>query len=272
MAKNLKSRLQEKASGSSNLPFDPAGRDQQRLSYIGIDSIEPDPQQPRQDPGALEELTESIKEYGLVSPIVVEPIDQRRYRILAGERRYRAAIDAGLTQLPCIVRSIDEHQRMALQLIENLHRKDLNPVEEARSFQRLMVDHNLTQETLSERLHKSVAGINQTLRILDLPEPILSEVQTSENCSKSLLLEIAKHPDQGHQQELWERAKVGQLSVRQARAAKPSNRDRPRQAPSKKRFNTQVGTVTVQGSEATLTSAQVAQALQEALRQAEGRE
>jgi len=220
MAAALRNRLAQQAAGQTQLDFDPLGRDEPKLVSLPCRLIDPDPDQPRRNLGNLEELADSIRTQGLIHPVVVEPRSLGRYRVLAGARRFAACVELGLETVPCIVRSVDDQSRLALQLIENLHRKDLHPVEEARAFRRLMDEFNLTQRELAERLGKSLPAVNQTLRVLDLDQTVLADVQTSEQASKSLLLEIAKEPDSARQKALWERAQAGELTVRSARSAK----------------------------------------------------
>jgi ParB family chromosome partitioning protein len=196
--------------------------DEPRLVSILVNLIDPDPNQPRKTLGDLAELASSIREHGLINPIIAEVAGSGRYRIIAGERRFAACRTLGLTTVPCIVRSVAEQSRLILQLIENLQRKDLHPVEEARAFKRLMDEFNLTQRDLAQRLGKSLSVVNQTLRILCLPDAMLADVQTSEHASKSLLLEIAKESDHVRQQTLWQLAQTGSMTVRKARAAKRS--------------------------------------------------
>lgn len=219
MATGLKDRLARQVAGQTQLSFDPTGREEPALVSLPCRLIDPDPNQPRRDLGQLDELAESIRSEGLIQPLIVEPLATGRYRILAGERRFMACRQLGLETLPCIARTVADHSRLALQLIENLHRKDLNPLEEARGFKRLMEEFNLSQRDLAQRLGKSVAAVNQTLRILDLNAEILGNVQTSEHATKSLLLEIAKEPDRGRRLAMWEKAQRGELTVRAARSA-----------------------------------------------------
>jgi ParB family chromosome partitioning protein len=162
MASDLKSRLARQASGETNLGFDPSGRDEQRLAELSLDLIDPDPNQPRKDLGNLSDLALSIREHGLIQPIVVEPNDTGRFRILAGERRFAACRSLGLTTIPSLIRSAVEQSRLELQLVENLHRKDLHPLEEARAFKRLMDEFNLTQRDMARRLGKSLAAVPST--------------------------------------------------------------------------------------------------------------
>jgi ParB family transcriptional regulator, chromosome partitioning protein len=222
MAATLKDRLARQASGDADLGFDPLGTDEPRLVSILLNLIDPDPNQPRKALGDISELASSIREHGVINPIIVEIAGTGRYRIIAGERRFAACRSLGLNTMPCIVRTVLEQSRLILQLIENLQRKDLHPVEEARAFQRLMDEFNLTQRDLARRLGKSLAAVNQTLRILDLSSELLADVQTSEHANKSVLLEIAKEPDQARQLTLWQQAQTGELTVRKARAAKRS--------------------------------------------------
>ena len=158
----------------------------------------------------------------MIQPIVVEPIVDGRYRILAGERRFAACRTLGIETISCIVRTAATQSRMELQLVENLHRKDLHPVEEAQAFKRLMDEFSLTQRDLAKRVGKSLSSVNETLRILGIHPELMENVRTSEQSTKSVLLEIAKVSDPQQQQELWEKAKTGDLPVRQAREGKGS--------------------------------------------------
>lgn len=220
MAARLKDRLARQASGDSDLEFDPLGADEPRLVSILSELIDPDPNQPRKHQGDLNELAASIREHGVINPIIVEVGSTGRYRVIAGERRYAACRQLGLQTVPCIVRTVLEQSRLTLQLVENIQRKDLHPVEEARAFKRLIDEFNLTQRDLASRLGKSLATINQTLRLLDMNSQLLADVQTSEQANKSVLLEIAKEADPARQLELWQQAKTGQLTVRDARKQK----------------------------------------------------
>ncbi len=181
MATSLKTqeRLARSAAGTSSLGFDPTGRDELRLMEIPLDSIEPDPDQPRKVIGDIEELAESIKTHGLVQPIVVVAVSEDRYRILAGERRYHASRKAGRKTVPCVVRSVEEQEKLELQIVENIHRKDLNPVEEAESFARLMSQFDYSQRDLAKHVGKSAASINETLRVLKLEQTLLDEIARS---------------------------------------------------------------------------------------------
>jgi ParB family chromosome partitioning protein len=187
---------------------------------LPTDRIRPDPSQPRKDLGDLTEFKASIAKVGIIEPIVVSPDKDGGYLIIAGERRWTAAKQLGLRTIPAIVREADEHERLKLQIIENIFRKDLDPFEEAESYKRLQDEFNLTQEGVAEELGKSVSSVNDTLRLLDLPRRIREEFRTSGKGSKSLLLEIVREPEKEVQLGLWEEVKRGELTVKKARARK----------------------------------------------------
>jgi ParB family chromosome partitioning protein len=142
---------------------------------LRINEIEPNINQPRKkfDDEKLHKLSESIKKHGVVQPIIVKKEDNT-YRIVAGERRWRAARMAGLKSVPVIIRELSNKQVMEVALIENLQREDLNPIEEAEAFEKLLNEYNLTQEELSESIGKSRSAISNTIRLLGLPEKIKS--------------------------------------------------------------------------------------------------
>jgi ParB family chromosome partitioning protein len=146
--------------------------DESTLREIPVDEVLPNPNQPRGtlDEAKLEELAASIKEHGIVQPVVVRPLGDR-FELVAGERRWRAAQLAGLRTVPAVVRSLDERQAMEIALVENLQREDLNPIEQARAFAQL-VGLGLTQEQLAVRLGVSRPAIANTIRLLTLSDEI----------------------------------------------------------------------------------------------------
>lgn len=217
----LKKKFENIAQGGKGLGFDPLAADMARLAELPIGQIEPDPDQPRKDVGDIDDLKASITEHGILQPILVSVVAEDQYRLIAGERRLTAAIAVGLKTVPCIVRTVEEHRRLEVQLIENLHRKELNPVEEATTYKRLMSEFKLSQRQLAERLGKSAATINQTVRILSLPQAVIEEASRgNENLTRSVLLEIAKLETEEEQLRLFERAKKGLLTVKAARDKK----------------------------------------------------
>lgn len=149
------------------------------VSELPLSEIYPNPDQPRKifDEGALLDLTNSIKEHGVISPIVVNRNPDGTFMIIAGERRYRAAKNAGLETIPAVVKEYDERKIQEISLIENLQREDLNPIEAAFGMKRLMEEFSLTQEVLAERLGKSRPAIANTLRLLTLSEEVIALVR-----------------------------------------------------------------------------------------------
>lgn len=220
MATALRDRLARQAAGGSGVPFESALPAEPRLVFVPLACLEPDPDQPRKDLGDLTGLAASIREQGLVQPLIVEALAPGRYRLIAGERRWAACRQLGLETVPCLVRTVAEQSRLAVQLIENLHRQNLHPLEEAQAYQRLLSEFNLTQRGLAQRLGRSSSSINEALRLLELSPAVRADVRTSEQMSKSVLLEIAKAPDEPTQRALLAQAQAGLMTVRQARARK----------------------------------------------------
>jgi ParB family chromosome partitioning protein len=140
--------------------------------------VDPKSDQPRKyfDKAALEELSESIKENGLLQPILVREYGEGRYQIIAGERRFRASKLAGLEEIPAVILDRDDRKAAEISLIENIQRENLNPIEEAMAFKALADEYGLTQEELSERVGKSRSAIANSTRLLDLPEEVLEMV------------------------------------------------------------------------------------------------
>jgi ParB family transcriptional regulator, chromosome partitioning protein len=247
------------------------------LTELPLGQIEPDPHQPRKELGDLTELKASIGSVGFAQPIVVRIVGFERYQIIMGERRFTAAKELGLPRIPAIVRaSLEEHQRLELQLVENLHRKDLNPLEEAESFRRLLEEFDLTQEELGRRLGRSQVSISETLRLLKLPETILKEYRTSDTVSKSLLLEIAKQPDVERQRTMWMDAKRGELTVKKARDQKavnaaPSRSKVPKSMAFRYPITTDHAQIMLTFTEAKVDQEDIIEALEQALEQERAR-
>ena len=142
---------------------------------IDITALTPNIHQPRHhfDPAALQELASSIKAQGLIQPVLVRPLEtEGRFEIVAGERRWRACQMAGLTHIECIVRKMDEYESMAIALIENLQREDLNPMEEARALGQIKDHFEITQDELADKIGKSRPAVTNSLRLLKLPEKV----------------------------------------------------------------------------------------------------
>ncbi|MEA3272686.1 MAG: ParB/RepB/Spo0J family partition protein [Patescibacteria group bacterium] len=146
---------------------------------ISPSKITPNPSQPRKifSHKELEELVKSIKQYGILQPLLVSDLGGGRYELIAGERRLRAAKIAGVRNVPIILKSINAQKKLELALVENLHREDLNPIEEARAYKGLIDEFSLRQEDVAKKMSKSRPQITNTLRLLNLPEGIQSAIQ-----------------------------------------------------------------------------------------------
>ena len=144
------------------------------INEIPVDRIVPNPNQPRHefDEDALEELAESIRQLGIVQPITLRQMDDESYEIIAGERRWRASKLAGLTTIPAYVRTANDENMMQMALVENIQREDLNAIEVALAYQKLIEQYHLTQEELSEKVGKKRATVANALRLLKLPAPV----------------------------------------------------------------------------------------------------
>lgn len=192
-----------------------SGGDGPYLDEVPIGAIEPNPHQPRKhfDEESLADLAASIREMGVLQPILIRPIEPGKYYLVAGERRWRAARRAGLATIPAIVRASDELASMEQALVENLHRQDLSPLEEASAYQQLLEDFGLTHEQVAIRVGKSRAAVSNTLRLLQLPPPVqhlLADGRLSAGHARALL----GTPDRSRQEALAQRAVDEGLSVR----------------------------------------------------------
>jgi ParB family chromosome partitioning protein len=151
------------------------------VQHLPVDVLEPSPYQPRQemDDTALQELADSIAQRGILQPLLVRPHPGKEgyYQIIAGERRWRASQRVSLHEVPVLVRTLSDADAMAAGLVENLQREDLNPVEEAEGYQRLITEFKLSQEALGDAVGKSRTHVNNTLRVLKLPAPVLGMVR-----------------------------------------------------------------------------------------------
>lgn len=201
---------------------------------LKIEDIEPNRGQPRTefDEEALSQLSESIREHGVLQPILVRPIFGGGYQIVAGERRYRASMLAGLSEIPVIIRELDDLKTMELALIENLQRENLSPMEEAKGYKTLMETHGLTQEEVANSVGKSRPAVANALRLLKLPEYVQALVAEGKlSAGHARALAAIEDPDRIC--ELAEEIIEKGLSVRFAeQAAKPSKEKKPK-APSK---------------------------------------
>ena len=201
---------------------------------IDISRIKSDPDQPRKSVNqkSLNELAESIKKHGLLQPITVEYIEQEDYfKIINGERRYKAAELAGIQELPCIIKYIDKHTRLINQLIENIQRQDLPPLEEAESIQTLVnkrriENPNYSQREASRELGLPKSYVNEMLSLLKLPQDIKESVRTSDTVPKSLLLLLIRQSDEKNIRSFYRQIKEGKLTFREAKTELTKSKDK----------------------------------------------
>jgi len=158
---------------------------------VAIDLLDPNPNQPRQVMGDLSELIASISEKGVIEPLIVRPRGER-YQIIAGERRYQASVQAGIRELPVIVRDADDTEILELALIENLQRKDLTPFEEAEALQGLAERCGYTHEDLARRLGRSRTTVTESLALMQMPDEVRNLCRLADISSKSLLLQVVR--------------------------------------------------------------------------------
>lgn len=207
------------------------------VTTVRLSEIEPNLSQPRKqfDEEALSELADSISAHGVLQPLLIRPTSGGTYQIVAGERRWRAARLAGLTEVPALIREINDEEMDQLALIENLQREDLNAVETAQGYRRLMDKYGMTQEQLSEAVGKSRPAIANTLRILSLPEEILPMV-TNGSLSAGHAKAILSAPEE-RREALAKKIAAEGLSVREAeRLAAKKEKSTGEQPKQKEKF------------------------------------
>ncbi len=187
---------------------------------LPIDSIVPNPFQPREefDEGGIASLADSIEQVGVLQPILVRPAADGGYQLIAGERRWRAALQAGLTVIPAIVREVRDVSALEQAVIENLHRQDLNALEEAAAYQQLIDDFGFTQEQLAQRVGKSRPSVANTLRLLNLP-PAIQGLLIDGRLAAAHARALLPVEDRADQQALAEQAVAEGWSVRQVEQA-----------------------------------------------------
>jgi ParB family chromosome partitioning protein len=195
----------------------PAAQAAASAQEIPIDSIDPNPYQTRRriDETALEELAESIRTSGVIQPVILRPIANGRFQLVAGERRWHASKRAGKTTIPAVVRQISNEHAMEITIIENLQREDLNPMEQARAFERLSREFSLTQEQIAARTGKDRASIANFIRLLKLPEDVQNALEAGALSfgHGKVLLALAGFPE--HMERAAREIIEKQLSVRQ---------------------------------------------------------
>lgn len=220
--------------GLDALFADTASEDTGGVTSVRISEIEPNLGQPRKefDEKALGELADSIAQHGILQPLLIRPAKNGMYQIVAGERRWRAARLAGLTEVPVLIRELGDMETDQIALIENLQREDLNAVEMAEGYRSLMEKHGMTQEQLSEAVGKSRPAVANTLRLLNLPPEAL-EMLRSGKISAGHAKAILSAPEE-KQEELAKKVAFSGLSVRETERL-ATKKDLPEEKPKQKK-------------------------------------
>jgi ParB family chromosome partitioning protein len=204
-----------------------------RFTEIPVSGIVSNPHQPRRgfDEDTLAALTASVRELGVLQPVLVRPLGDDRYELVAGERRWRAAKRAGLPSVPAIVRDVDDATSLEHALVENIHRQDLNALEEAAAYQQLIEDFHLTHDQVASRVGKSRAAVSNTLRLFQLP-PAIQKMVADGALSAGHARALLGTPDRAYQEQLARRAVGEGLSVREIEDAVRQRTDLAGEAPS----------------------------------------
>ena len=217
LGKGLQALFTENATGDVN-----------SATRLRLSEIEPNKAQPRKDfdEEALASLADSIKEHGVIQPLLVRPMDNGSYQLVAGERRWRAARMAGMSEVPVIIKELSDRETMEIGLIENLQREDLNPIEEALGYQTLMDTYDFTQDEISRRVGRSRPAVANALRLLHLPQEVIALVRKKE-LSSGHARAILALPDEETMIETAKKAAKGNVSVREIERLAQGKRERP---------------------------------------------
>jgi ParB family transcriptional regulator, chromosome partitioning protein len=204
-------------------------------TMLPLELIEPNAEQPRTQLGNIEELASSVREKGVLEPILVRPVAPNRYQIISGERRYRAALLAGLEEIPAIELDVDDKKQLEIALIENIQRKDLTPFEEAEGFYVLQQKFGYTHEKISQVIGKSRTTITETLQINEIPDRIRVMCREAGISNKSILVQVARAASEEAMEQVVRAYAAGDLSrqeLRKQTASKPE----PKKAGRPKNF------------------------------------
>lgn len=202
---------------------------------VPMEMLDPNPNQPRQVMGDLSELMASIAEKGVIEPLIVRRKDDR-FQIVAGERRYQAAVQVGLQEMPVVIRDADDGELLEIALIENVQRKDLTPFEEADALQALAGRFQYTHEQLAQRLGRSRTSITESLALAAMPDEIRNICRLADVASKSLLLQIVRQADPKKMVALVERITRSGMTRAEVRRAVPPRRTAARAKPFAYRY------------------------------------
>ncbi|HEY6138494.1 MAG TPA: ParB/RepB/Spo0J family partition protein [Thermoanaerobaculia bacterium] len=241
-------------------------------SMIPLQLIEPNAEQPRTSLGNIEELASSIREKGVLEPILVRQIAPSRYQIISGERRYRAATLAGLDEIPAIELDADDKETLEIALIENIQRKDLTPFEEAEGLLLLQQRFGYTHERISTVIGKSRTTVTETLLINDIPDRIRAMCREAGISNKSVLVQIARAGDEGAMETIVRSVAAGELTrddVRRQTAAPKKTAGRPKNFVWQVKDKSLPFSVNLQFRKANVEKREIADALRELLRRLE---
>ena len=233
---------------------------------IPIDKLQPNPNQPRVEIGDLTELVSSIREVGVLEPLLVRPSDVGgRFMIISGERRYRASLEVGLAELPCIEMDVDDRAVAEISLIENLQRKDLSPFEEADGLQALAERFGYTHEEIAKKIGKSRSSITEALSLAAIPAEIRDVCRRADITSKSMLLQIVRQPSEVEMKQFVDRIIDTGMTRDQARQVRQGRAKKPKSSTYRYAPKTQTYTLTIQFKKSTIKRDDIESALREAL-------
>ena len=240
---------------------------------IPIDKIRPNPDQPRKQIGDVRELADSIREKGVLEPLLVRYVPREdMYYIISGERRYHASQSAGLRELPCIEKIADDAETLELALIENLQRKDLTPFEEADGLQRLADQFEYTHDDIAKKIGRARSSVTETMSLRVIPDEVRRACIESGISTKSLLLEVARQPNEKKMYEMVHRIAQGGLTRDEARRArKDDTESAPRPHPFVFNYQAEDGSLMLrlQFRKSHVSREELAAALRTVLRQLE---
>ncbi len=233
---------------------------------IPIDKLAPNPGQPRVEIGDLGDLVSSIREKGVLEPILVRPSDVGgRFMIISGERRYRASLEVGLKEMPCIEMDVDDRAVAEISLIENLQRKDLTAFEEADGLQALAQRFGYTHEEIAKKIGKSRTSITESLSLTNIPAPVRELCRRADIASKSMLLQVVRQPTEEEMVRLVEKIKDGGLTRDDARKVRQGKTARVKSFTYRSNPKNQAWALTLSFRKAQVSKEEVKEALREAL-------
>lgn len=235
---------------------------------IPIDKLTPNPNQPRVEIGDLSELIASIREVGVLEPLLVRPSEVGRFMIISGERRYRASLEVGLTELPCIEMDVDDRVVAEISLIENLQRKDLNCFEEADGYKALAEKFGYTHEEIAKKIGKSRTSVTESLSLSAIPADIRDLCRRADISSKSTLLQVVRQPTEEDMRDFVLRIQSGGFTRDEARQARKEKMGKPVKAKNsvfKYSARNKTFSLTLMFKKGSVKSEEVKAALEEAL-------